>query len=165
MEKRKLVILMVILMGLLVPVSMLNASEFYQQHNLVSDGFIKADNLDPQLVNGWGVAFNPNGPVWVNDNGTGVATLYDGHGVKQGLVVTIPPPNGGTPPSAPTGIVFNTTPDFQIIKGTPTSASVFIFATEDGTLSAWAPSVNPTNAILKVDNSEAENVCPVNPSN
>lgn len=150
----KLFILMMMAVLLLVPASMLYASGFfYQQHNLVSDGFITADHTDPQLVNAWGIAFNPNGPVWVNDNGTGVATLYDGDGVKQSLVVTIPPPAGGAPPSAPTGIVFNTTTDFVITKGNDSSSSFFIFATEDGTISAWAPTVDPTNAILVVDNS------------
>jgi uncharacterized protein (TIGR03118 family) len=31
-------------------------------------------------------------------------------------------------------------------------SALFIFATEDGTISGWAPSVNGTNAILAVDN-------------
>ena len=46
---------------------------------------------DPNpLVNPWGVSFAPTGPFWVSDNGAGLTTLYDGAGVKQGLVVTIP---------------------------------------------------------------------------
>src|SRR6185503_1924243 len=59
-----------------------------------------AEHTDPNLVNGWGVAFNPFGFVWVADGGTGVSTPYDGNGNPQSLVVTIP---GGKP----TGIVFN----------------------------------------------------------
>lgn len=64
----------------------------YQQHNLVSDGAVPADHVDLNLVNPWGIAFNPFGPVWVADNGTGLSTLYDGAGVIQSLVVEIPAP-------------------------------------------------------------------------
>ena len=64
---------------------------FYSVHNLVSDGFVKADHLDTDLVNPWGVAFNPNGFVWVADNHSGLSTLYDGFGVKNSLIVSIPP--------------------------------------------------------------------------
>jgi uncharacterized protein (TIGR03118 family) len=55
--------------------------------------------------------------------------------------------------AAPTGIVFNSTSDFVISEGTQSAPSVFIFATEDGTLSGWSQPVDVTTAILKVDNS------------
>src|SRR4051812_7892583 len=68
---------------------------FSRQRNLVSDTpTIPAEHTDRNLVNAWGVAFNPFGFVWVADNGTGVSTLYDGNGNPQSLVVTIP---GATP--------------------------------------------------------------------
>lgn len=126
---------------------------FYEQHNLVSDGTIPADHTDPDLVNPWGIVFNPTAVVWIADNGTGVSTLYNGLGEKQSLVVTIPLPPGGTGTSKPTGIVFNGSNDFEVSKGTASGPSRFIFATEDGTISGWSPTVDPTNAILKVDNS------------
>jgi uncharacterized protein (TIGR03118 family) len=121
----------------------------YQQRNLVSDGFVTADHTDPNLVNAWGITFNPNGVVWVADNGTGKSTLYDGNGVPQPLVVTIP---GGKP----TGIVFNGSPDdFQVPKNNPKNPSknpsIFIFASEAGTISAWAPGM--TTTVTVVDNS------------
>ena len=37
---------------------------------VVSDGAVSAPHTDPNLKNGWGVAFNPNGFVWVANNGT-----------------------------------------------------------------------------------------------
>src|SRR5437764_805289 len=77
---------------------------FYRQHNLVSDGFIAADHTDPNLVNAWGLQFNPTGPWWVADNGTGVSTLYDSAGNIVPLVVTIAAPKGDTSSSKPTGI-------------------------------------------------------------
>ena len=133
-----------------------NASDrsgFYAVRNLVSDGFVKAEHLDTDLVNAWGVAFNPNGFVWVADNHTGVATLYDGNGVKNSLVVTIPTHEGGNPPASPTGIVFSSGADFVVKVGNVSGPSRFIFATEDGTISGWAPNVDPTHAIRVADNS------------
>jgi uncharacterized protein (TIGR03118 family) len=131
------------------------AGQFYQQRNLVSDGSIAADHVDPKLVNPWGIAFNPNGFVWVADNGTGVSTLYDGDGVAQSLVVTIPTP-AETGTANPTGIVFNGSDDFVVSKGGASGPSRFIFASENGTIAAWAPNVDFTNAILVVDNSSPE---------
>jgi uncharacterized protein (TIGR03118 family) len=129
------------------------ADDSYTIHNLVSDGFVAADTTDADLLNPWGIAFNPNGFVWIADNHSGLSTLYDGLGQKQSLVVTVPPPAGGDGPSAPTGIVFSSGSDFVVTDGTTSGPARFIFATEDGTISAWAPNVNLTNAILEVDNS------------
>jgi hypothetical protein len=58
----------------------------------VSDGFITAEHTDPNLVNAWGVAFNPFGFVWVADADAHVSTLYDGDGNANALVVQIPLP-------------------------------------------------------------------------
>ena len=68
-------------------------------HNLVSDGTIPADHTDPNLVNAWGLTASATSPWWVADNGTAVATLYNGTGTPNPLVVAIP--------GAPTGTVFN----------------------------------------------------------
>ncbi len=123
----------------------------YEQHNLVSDLPGVADNQDPNLVNPWGISSSATSPMWVSDNGAGVSTLYNGSGqpfpVGNPLVVTIPVPSGGTPPSAPTGQVFNATTDFNVAPGAPAR---FIFATEDGTIAAWNAG---TAAVLQVDNS------------
>lgn len=128
---------------------------FYQQLNLVSDGANPADNTDPNLINSWGIAFNPFGPVWVADNGTGVSTLYDGNGKPQSLVVQIPSPANGSGSGTPTGIVFNASTGFVVSQGSASGASKFIFATEDGVIAAWAPNVDATHAIRMVDNSVA----------
>jgi uncharacterized protein (TIGR03118 family) len=119
----------------------------YLQRNLVADtAGAKAENVDPHLVNPWGIAFNPFGFVWVSDNHTGVSTLYDGDGHPQTLVVTIPPGVAGHTGN-PTGIVFNGGPGFVVRRGTLSGPGRFIFASEDGGISAWAPAVDATNAI------------------
>jgi len=124
-------------------------SEAYAVHNLVSDGSIAADHTDPNLVNPWGIAFNPTAVVWVANNGTATSTLYDGAGNK--IPLTVATPNGIHGTSSPTGIVFSGSADFVVKLGTVAAPSRFIFAGEHGTLSGWAPTVNFTNAILTYD--------------
>jgi uncharacterized protein (TIGR03118 family) len=133
---------------------------FYQRTNLVSDIAGVARFTDANLVNPWGLSHSPTSPWWVSDNGTGVSTLYQGNGTSVPLVVTIPPPKGGTGPSAPTGNVFNsvssTNPDdFVVSKNGKSGPSLFIFDTEDGTISGWNPNVDLTHAVLAVDNSSS----------
>lgn len=123
-------------------------SHQYLQTNLVSDVPGVAPVTDPNLVNPWGLARTAGSPWWTADNGTGKSTLYNGSGVKQALVVTVPTAPGGTLPSTPTGIVANPTTDFAVGLNQPAR---FIFATEDGTISGWNPQTNATNAIRKVD--------------
>jgi len=128
------------------------SAQKYSQTNLVSDIPGLAATTDPNLVNAWGIAFSPGSPVWINDNGTGLATLYTGTGSIVPLVVTIPPPPGGSG-SAPTGIVFNGGGAFNVTENNVSGSSLFIFATEDGTISGWSPGVDLFNAIVAVDNS------------
>ncbi|NRD61165.1 TIGR03118 family protein [Corallococcus exiguus] len=125
----------------------------YTQRNLVSDGSVAAEHPDPNLINSWGLAFNPFGAAWVADNGTGVSTLYDGDGNAQSLVVTIPVPTGATAPSSPTGVVFNGSEGFVVTSGSASGAARFIFVTEQGVVAGWSPLAAPANAILTVDNS------------
>ena len=109
----------------------------------VSTTSATAANLDPNLVNAWGLSRSSGSPWWVSDNGTGLSTLYNGAGAAQALVVKIPTPDG-TGTATPTGTVFNYTTGFQV-SGKP---SVFLFVTEDGTISGWNPTVNLTTAII-----------------
>jgi uncharacterized protein (TIGR03118 family) len=131
-------------------------AQHYIQTNLVSDLAGQAANRDGNLVNPWGLARSPGSPWWVSNNGTGTSTLYNGSGAAfptaSPLVVRVPPPKKAPPGTmaTPTGIVFNGSADFAVAIGKP---AIFIFVTEDGTISGWNPGVNPTNAILVADNS------------
>jgi len=113
----------------------------YLAHNLVSDQPGVSDHTDTDLVNSWGIAFNPTGFVWVADNHSGKATLYDGLGVKNSLVVGIPDATGTVGAGAATGIVYSGGSDFVVTQGADTGPARFIFAGEDGVISAWAPNV------------------------
>jgi uncharacterized protein (TIGR03118 family) len=99
---------------------------------------------DQQLINPWGIAYSPTGPFWLADEGSGLSTLYDGSGNKQSLVATIPPASG-TGTGTPTGLVYNSSSEFQIRNWT----SAFMFATLDGTISGWSH-FDPNNALIGV---------------
>jgi uncharacterized protein (TIGR03118 family) len=132
-----------LILGLCVLLAPSRAGAQYTVNNLVSDLPGVAAFQDPNLVNPWGLASSTGSPIWVSDNGMGVSTLYNGAGVPQSLVVTIPPQSGspaGTT-SAPTGVVFNPTT-------TAFGGSNFIFATEDGTIASWK-GANGTSAVLE----------------
>lgn len=120
----------------------------YDLTNLVADESGKALFTDTNLQNAWGLAAGPTTPLWVANNGTGTSTVYNGQGQASALVVTIPPSGGGSPPSAPTGMVFNGGAGFETGAGQP---SRFIFASEDGVISGWNPA-NGTSAVRMVDN-------------
>jgi len=108
------------------------AASGYVQTNLTSDIPGLAANTDPNLKNPWGMSFGPNTPFWVSDQVTGVATLYNGAGVAQQLVVTTPPT--APPPTGPTGQVFVGGSGFTLNGG---GAASFVFATLAGTIDAF----------------------------
>ncbi len=132
------------MLGVLLLLALPAAAAGYVQTNLVSDlPGVTLNPPDPDLRNPWGITSSPTSPFWVSDNKTGVATLYNGAGVKQGLVVTIP--GAGNP----TGVVFNGTSAFN--------GDRFVFAAEDGTIAGWRPAlgttaetlVSPSDAVYK----------------
>jgi uncharacterized protein (TIGR03118 family) len=117
------------------------------QINQVSNQPGKAKVTDGNLVNSWGLALSPTSPLWVANNGTNTATIYAGGqgGApvrKVSLTVTI---NGG----APTGEVFNDTPDFTLPTATGKVPATFIFDSEGGDITAWNATATGTTAVVK----------------
>lgn len=109
--------------------------------NLVADSASFAPKLvDGNLTNAWGLAYFPGGPIWVSDNNSGNATVYEGgvNGSPVSLELTVPVPGGN-----PTGQVYNSTGGFPVGGvGGPTAA--FIVATDSigaaqspGEIAAW----------------------------
>jgi uncharacterized protein (TIGR03118 family) len=103
------------------------ASIGYFQTNLTSDIPGLAPNTDPSLKNPWGMSFSATSPFWISDQATDLATLYNGAGVPQALVVTVPPAAG------PTGQVFTGGQGFTGSNG----AESFVFSTLGGTIDGW----------------------------
>jgi len=116
----------------------------YVQTNLVSDIPGLASLTDPNLRNPWGMSFSATSPFWVSDQAANLATLYrvtNGVVSQVALQVAIPTTTAG--PQGPTGQVNNNTTSFAV-NGTPSS---FIFASLNGTISAWNNSAGTTAVI------------------
>jgi uncharacterized protein (TIGR03118 family) len=132
----------------------------YRLTNIDSNQVHQAPTIDPLLANAWGLARGATSAWWISDNDTGWSTLYDASGKQVPLRVMIPTagngpasPTGLNGPGTPTGIVYNgSQTDFQV-QGW---SAPFIFATLDGTISAWAPGLNANQAIIAVDNSASK---------
>ncbi len=125
--------------GTVFTLSLAGAVAFGQHYtltNLVSNESGAASVTDSDLINPWGMSRSSGSPWWVSDNGTGLATLYNGAGSKQGIVVTIPAAVSGKT-GTPTGTIYNgSSTDFLLGPGLPAR---FLFATEDGTIAGWNP--------------------------
>src|SRR5258706_8466479 len=133
---------------------------FLVQTNLVSDVPGAAAKLDANLINAWGIAAGGLSPFWVNANGTGTSEAIFNTGTTPAAdspqTITIPSANSG--PCTPTGIVFNNTTGFSITNNGSTGPAAYIFASEDGTISAWRVpgggiGAVTTRADIEVDNS------------
>src|SRR5580765_6099241 len=119
------------------PLPAASTSDRFNMTPLVSNVPGVAPTTDANLVNAWGLARSAGSPWWVSDNGLDRTTIYNGAGVLQMI--------GGHPfqgvPGAPTGAVFSgIAGQFQIgttVSPTTLGTSNFIFAGEDGIISAW----------------------------
>src|SRR6516165_3820871 len=128
-------------------------AETYSWTNFQSDIGGVAQHTDPNLVNPWGMTASPNGSIiWVSDNGSGASTLYNQDGTARPLVVRIPTSAENTDGANPTGTVFNDTGFFQVRRNGTSASAVFIFVSEDGSISGWSPTLSETRAFKAVDN-------------
>jgi uncharacterized protein (TIGR03118 family) len=130
------------------------ANAVFRQTNIVSSVPGLAASVDHNLINPWGLSLSPTGQFRVSDNGLGLSTVYDVHGNPHATTVEIPLPPGSTSDlAAPTGNIRNTTADFVISENGRSAPAENIFAAEDGTITAWSPTVDRHHALLEADNS------------
>jgi uncharacterized protein (TIGR03118 family) len=114
----------------------------FSRTNLVSDQAGMAMIQDTNLVNAWGISAGPTTPFWVSDNGSGLSTLYsvayDSNGVVQvsKVALEVAIPGNGTP----TGQLFDGSGSFK--------GDIFIFASEDGTISGWRGALGTAAEVL-----------------
>jgi uncharacterized protein (TIGR03118 family) len=106
----------------------------FQQVNLVaSSATFAGARVDPNFINGWGIAFGGTGTAWISSTGTNTSVVYNATGAQVLAAVTIPSPTAATG-GIPTGQVFNGGTGFVLPNGNP---GRFIFAGIDGVISAW----------------------------
>lgn len=125
----------------------------YAQVNLVSDIPGEASHTDSRLLNPWGLVAGED-VIWVNDNGSGLTTVYGPSGKIFRFEINIPAPDG-TPGGTPTGLVFNDSTGFVITNRLRHGPSTFLMATEDGTITAWNQGFSGTQAVIVVNTAGA----------
>lgn len=91
------------------------SSQFYAQHNILSDIPGLADHTDSNLINAWGLDSGPTTPWWIADNGTGKSTLYNV--ANDGIQATFTVPGAGGAQGNPTGLIFNGGTGFVVDNG------------------------------------------------
>jgi uncharacterized protein (TIGR03118 family) len=112
-----------------------------------------AQTTDANLVNPWGLAAGPTGPFSFAANNSGIVET-------QGVPAVVIP-SAATGPGEPTGLVFNPGPGFVVSSGGNSGSSVFLFATEDGLIGGWNPSVDPGQSVVAIDQSAAPGLGPI----
>jgi uncharacterized protein (TIGR03118 family) len=114
------------------------------QVNLASDVAGLAPLTDPDLKNPWGVSLSATSPLWVSNQGTNSSTLYSlapgSSTVTKSSAVRVTMADSV---AGPTGQVANTGTGFVLSNGTTSAPAAFIFATLDGHIEAWSPTVDP----------------------
>jgi uncharacterized protein (TIGR03118 family) len=122
--------------------------------NLVTDdqSVNAAPVTDSDLRNAWGVSYLPTGPFWVSDNASGLSTSYrvvPGTRVTTKIMIGTPSVSGISIPGAgnPTGQAVNIGSQFNQFNN-----DVFLFVSEDGTISGWRPALGATAETLVLHN-------------
>ena len=133
--------------------SLTNGNSF-KQTNLVSDGTVPAATIDPNLINPWGISTPGHGAFLDIGQQCRCDDVLQRRRHEGRPGCDRPAASERLAAGTPTGQVFNSTQGFDISQDGKTAPALFIFATEDGTISAWNPSVNPNSSVIAVDNSK-----------
>jgi uncharacterized protein (TIGR03118 family) len=111
----------------------------YRLTTLLSDIPGLAPVQDPSLVNPWGLTVRGTSPFWVANDVTSTTQLIKGDVSSAPVVLNGNPQTVSIPGGLPTGVVGNSTSDFQITPpgGGTLAASNFIFDSITGNITAW----------------------------
>jgi uncharacterized protein (TIGR03118 family) len=120
------------------------ATTAFEVEPLLSDGSVPAPNVNPNLVNPWGLASSPTGPFWIASEGTGTSQVVRADGSAVVPDVLVPGDQSGHP----TGLVFNGGGGFEIRTSGASASSLFLFVTLDGRILGWNPAVDAGAAIV-----------------
>ena len=132
----------------------------YQQTNLVGYQPGIAQFTDSNL-NGWGMASLPDGSFVVANTfttGRPRSTTAPATCSRRRSPCRRRRRQPFGPVGHPTGVVYNPTKDFVISANGKSAPARLIFDSFDGTISGWNPKVDPTQAIVMVDNCAASDI-------
>jgi uncharacterized protein (TIGR03118 family) len=107
------------------------------------------------VTDAWGFAFSPEGPFFIVNANSSIATTYRVDGRTDHVKKVAPdvpiPELAAFPFGGPTGVVYNDTNDFVIGQGQTRGPAQYITAVLDGTIAAWRPGM--AAAVRVSDNS------------
>ena len=112
---------------------------------LVSNRQNLASHQDLLLLNPWGIILY-NNQLWVVNNSSDTITNYDLFGNR--LLGSISTRSAFQNASQPTGIAVNCGGGFNVANNSIGRSSQFVICGEHGTVQAYSPWVNPTQAFL-----------------
>jgi len=121
------------------------AQDRYRVRHLVSSDGAGNTLVNPELIDPWGLAFDPYGFAYVAAPGSRKVLRLDGMGNPQ--APSISTWVSGLGETAPVGIVFNGSANFATRNADGvTGPSRMLITTEDGGLHGWNPDVDPGHA-------------------
>jgi uncharacterized protein (TIGR03118 family) len=122
----------------------------FREIDLASDLPGRAAHQDVRLVNPWGIAPGRDGSSRVAANGSGLGLLLFADGEAAPDSITIPPPDGGNP-----SVVSEGAEEFTVTDGPQHGKANLIFVSEDGSVSAWSPTLDRNSAIRVATTTDA----------
>ncbi len=127
-----------------------NTVTTWKMNYLISNRAGVASNLDINLINPWGIVVY-NSQLWVVNGTTDGITSYDLHGQKLSNEALVR--DAAHNSAFPTGLAINCAGGFPItVEGSSSSRpSLFLTASEYGTVHAYSPVVNNTETLLVVN--------------
>lgn len=120
-----------------------------------------SQNLDPLLVNSWGLAITEENNLIVANNGTNKSTYYSpiggGWPFNPGTIAPQRPTLFVNIGSDPTGVVVNSSDDsFKFkVHGQKKKPAEFIYCTEQGKILAYNQHVDPLNGVVVASRHQA----------
>lgn len=131
----------------LVTLATAHAQDRYRVRYLASsDGATANTIVNPELVDPWGLAFDPYGFAYVAAPGSGRVVRLDGAGVSKPPSISVSISAWGE--QAPIALTFNGSENFHTYGYEGGSGpSRMLITTERGSLHGWNPDVDPDHAV------------------
>jgi len=134
------------------PVRPLHA-QAYQVTNLISDGSVKANTMDPNFLNPWGISVSP--VWWISTANSGFNYVVNGTTDAIMFKVAVAPGSSSSATGLPAGSVTTAGASGMVLSNGAKAS--FLFSTLDGTISGWNGALGtatPTT-LIAVNNTSA----------
>src|ERR1700742_3622674 len=134
------------------PVRSLHA-QAYQVTNLISDGSVKANTMDPNFLNPWGISVSP--VWWISTANSGFNYVVNGTTDAIMFKVAVAPGSSSSATGLPAGSVTTAGASGMVLSNGAKAS--FLFSTLDGTISGWNGALGtatPTT-LIAVNNTSA----------